>query len=162
MFAPAPTSSSGQWWGHTPLYFCQRKWGCLEDTLKSWAHKSTQACYNACTLMLLLWRGFEMLIWRFPHCCLLPVGGVGVNCNVWGWTLIHIHWGRAGAGGDPPTGRFCQRPILSGPPPATLPPLKGWNRGTLACSSPCCCCCCLASPTHSSRCEGPIAAGVFV
>lgn len=56
-----------------------------------------------------------MLIWRFPYCCLLPVGGVGVNCNVWGWTLIHIHWGRAGASGDPPTGRFCQRPILSSP-----------------------------------------------
>lgn len=22
------------------------------------------------------------------------VGGVGVNCNVWGWTLVRTHWGR--------------------------------------------------------------------
>lgn len=60
--------------------------------------------------------GFEMLIWRFPSCCRLPDGGVGVNCNVWGWTLVHIYWGQARASGDPPTGCFCERPILSGPP----------------------------------------------
>lgn len=43
-----------------------------------------------------------MLIWRFPYCCLLRVGGVGVNCNVWGWTLVRTHWGRGPAVTSPP------------------------------------------------------------
>lgn len=56
-----------------------------------------------------------MLIWRFPYCCLLPVGGVGVNCNVWGWTLILIHWGRTGPVVTPRQACLCQRPIILGP-----------------------------------------------
>lgn len=164
-----PTSSLGQWWGHILFHFCKGKLGYLEDMLKSWDQKSTQAYYNARTLMLLWWCGFEMLIWRFPYCCLLPVGGVGVNCNVWAWTLIHIYWDWPWTSGDPPHTHTppSNRSFLSTTHPFKPPSCgsaSSWlqkSEKTLACSSPCCCCC-LASPTYSSPCEGPIAAGEFV
>lgn len=104
--SPLPASSSGRWWGHSLFHFGEGKWGCLEDTLKSLVHKSTQALNNVCTLMPLLWCGFEMLIWRFPYCCLPPVGGVGVNCNAWGWTLVRVHWGLGQGQRRPPDRLF--------------------------------------------------------